>query len=125
MLIYSMISEEEISAIYCYVTGFNDEGKAIMSCDRCTDELKEILGCGYDSRYAGKAVAVSGSEYDLKGICPVWWRRQPFVESVVYCNKFRNTLGDARLWPARLGYTLMYYDMMEAEQYRKKNKKET
>lgn len=85
--------------------------------------MKKIFGCGYEPQYAGKAMTVS-NERDLKGICPTWWRKQPFVESVLYASKFRNNLGNALLWPAKLGQALIYYDIFESELANKRLNKE-
>jgi hypothetical protein len=53
--------------------------------------------------------------HNLRGICPGWWRQQPFVMDMIQMSRFRANLGHPLHIPNRLIVALSYLDIYEAE----------
>lgn len=78
-----------------------------------------MLGCGYDSRFRGGCNIKNADDHDLRGVCPGWWRSQPFILDVIRLRKWRENLGHPNDIPARLLDAIDWLDMYENEAERR------
>jgi hypothetical protein len=104
-------------ALYCYANGWNAEGEPNFKCTDCKDSFKKAFGCGYDPKYSGTSKMKQNPKYDLKGICPGWWRQQKFVLDTVEYANWKSNLGHPNDIPNRLieAISWLEYHQMEAE----------
>jgi len=97
-------------ALYCYANGWNAEGEPNFVCSKCGPEIKRAFGCGYDPDLSGKTRVKQSPDYDLHGICPGWWRQQPYVLDTVDLAHWRANLGHPNLFPNRLFESISWLD---------------
>jgi len=105
----------EKMALYSYANGWNKDGKPYFNCNKCSDTQKRNFGCGYDSKYSGKSKLKQNEDHDLQGICPAYWRQQPFIIDVLQMRSFKENLGHPLHIPNRLLQSITYLNIYEEE----------
>lgn len=111
----SGLTQDELTAIYCYANGWDADGKPYFSCSSCSESRKEQFGCGLDPALSGSCKIANSAGHDLRGICPGWWRQQPFIMDLIQMTRFRTSLGHPLHIPNRLIVALSYLDIYEVE----------
>lgn len=111
----SRLTEDERTAIYCYCNGWDKDGKPYFRCSKCSDNMKAAFGCGYDPQYSGSCTMKQAEDVDLHGICPGWWRMQPFALDVVRLRKWKANLGHPNEIPAKLLDAIDWLDAFESD----------
>lgn len=112
-----------MTAINAYCNGWNKEGVPYFDCSKCTEDLKEAFGCGYDPKYSGKCRMKQG-KHNLHGKCPGYWRTQPYIIDLIYMAKNRANLGHPNDIPNRLVQSMMILDAYEVEASATRNKEQ-